>query len=539
MSLDCKLNKEEFTAGDTVKLKVLLNIENSKDIKHVQGGALRLDIWGEEFATVHWTDTTAEDHYERESKPFFRLDKYLANYDDIEVTEGQLEYSFDYKLAKTLPSSFHTTNGHSSATVKYMVQVTLETPGFFSHDQIWECEFPVKAFPKAIPQDLKPKLLPPDLQDITFCCCFYRGSMTIGGVISKTVVSQYDTLTVGFAAENNSTISISQINFKLIQKTEFEARYKRGVTKEILASHEFKPEDLPGAEKVKSVNKDLVPEEVAKILFKRLRTENDPNKISVTILIRPDIRESYVGNCIRVSHEIEVRLMTPEMFTNPELSATIQVLPSSERLNTTEDGSQLVQASAANPRSFRTTSFVGIPDKTYEDFDEEKGDKNVAFDRRDLFVTPKRSSVRLEKSVRLHQESFSVGNYPVSFDGIIKAMDDTYEDRSLLERYLENESLGYKSILLDLTSKQYGTIVGKVNFVHDQAIVAKMLADVLGSKFTCKYVASACRLAASTNRVDVVVATAPLAVDRKENREEIEKCLSSFDKILISDAFNS
>jgi len=128
--------------------------------------------------------------------------------------------------------------------------------------------------------------------------------------------------------------------------------------------------------------------------------------------------------------------------------------------------------------------------------------------------------------------------YQNTFSGILEAMDDTHEDKVLLADYLDDASLGYQAILHHLDEEQYATIVAKVHFTIDQGCIAEMLARELEEKFTCKYVANACRLVNSSNRVEIVMATAPYVVDMKQNQKTIDRSLSHFNRILVSNALD-
>lgn len=537
MSLSCKLNKENFKAGDFIKLKAGLTVENDKKGKELAGSTLRVVIKGEEFACVYWTDKTAEDHFERKAHPLFRVDDVLIKIPNEGLKEGFYEYPFEHQLSHSLPSSFYFKKGKEHCSVRYSFMLILETSGFLSQDQILEFPFAVKARPKMVAANQKIKILQPDIQEITLCCCINKGSMSLGCALDKTDLTQHDALTIVFVTENNSSVPLTEVKLSLFERVEFEARHKKAKINNLICQKIFKPEEIIGSSKVTNIRKSLVPGEIDKNLFDLLKVKDaHPKKNFSTFLIRPDVSPSYVGKSIRVRHQIELVLMTGEMFTNPEATASIKILPSADCI---EDEKDSGEPSVENPISQKSVVFPGKLSKSKFAMSQRTlSIDDDPPDRPDLFRAPSQASVRFfssQKSSGLLEEENMQKQYPISYEGILEAMDDTYIDRTLLEEYLENASLGYKPILQSLSSKQYGTIVGEVNYVTDQSTVAGMLAKGLEEKFTCEYVASACRLAESANRADIVKETAEYVVDIHKNHSLIEACLSPFDKLMVKD----
>jgi len=362
--------------------------------------------------------------------------------------------------------------------------------------------------------------------------------MSLGCALDKTELTQHDALTLSFVTKNNSTVDLTEVKLSLYEVVEFQARHKKSKIHQLVTKVVFKPEELKGTKKLSKV----VDGENDTDLFKILNnSREDEMKNFCTFLIRPDINPSYGGKNIRVKHQVELTLMTAEMYTNPEVTASIKILPSAD---IHEDGKNSGTPSVSNPVSKKTVVFPGK--LSQKEFVKSQSTLSAVDDshsdgRPDLFRSPSNSSIRFEKSQKssaLMEKENTQKIYPVSFEGILEAMDDTYIDRTLLEGYLKKPELGYKPILLNLTSKQFGTIVGEVNYTTDQPAVAEMLAAVLDEKFTCEYVASACRLAESANRADIVKETAQYIVDLKKNRSIIDACLSDFDKVMVSEILN-
>lgn len=527
--LDCEVNQERFEAGDTIKLKVLVNADRKKYVERIRGVKLRLHIVGEEYVVVHWTDKhNSEDHFERETHPLFQVHEILHTFPE-ETNEGKYDFPFEYTLAENLPSSFFsTTVGRSSCSIRYRISVVLTGQSFFKENIIWELALPVRAKPIPVPANQQPKIPPPDVQQITFCCCFNKGSMGLGAIMNKKTVSQYDSLLVGVVAENNSVVNIDKMEVKFFQVTTFEARYKKARQKRSMAKQVVTSEDITGTEGLKS-KKDMVEEGIMlKKLYEELQEPSTPGKALVTILIRPDTHESYTGKKIQVKHVLEFRLSTSELYTNPLVEQSVKVLPAVPAILDGDDTSE--PASVLNPQSKTTTAFMGHwrNDRRQSDL---MASLRASIIQNNFTTALSSSTIRFEEQD--DPEMKNEKEYPVSYKGILEALDDSFDEKSVIRKFMDDKE--YNAILTNLTPEQYGTIVSKVNY--DLEETAETLAENLEIDFTTKYIISACRMVAGSHRTDIVKRTAHLAVDLEENKDAIEANLSNFDRMVLRTHF--
>ena len=220
-------------------------------------------------------------------------------------------------------------------------------------------------------------------------------------------------------------------------------------------------------------------------------------KSTATLTIDPDTKDSYNGVLLKSNYNVAVTLTTPLCITNPVVSADVKIVSNSSITDDDETAVMTNDGDYSNwaPQEMETTSSPVIP--------------------AELEVDPE---------------------VPPSYSQLLQKMKDSLQDWDLIDDYSTKESLGYKSVLENLTPNEFATLVSIVDFSYDQKRVAGRLAEVIGSNFTCEYVATACGLVSDMTRADMVKATAPLAVDLSENRELIEDCLDAFEKIVCASA---
>jgi len=518
--IDVRINKDSFIAGEAVKVKIVLHVDSKADAQLISDSKLRFTVRGQEETVIHHTEKNGDKVSFRDYHILINPDKVLEVFNKDEQL-GKREYNAEYVLPENLPSSFTTspTSGYAKdyCAVFYSVRVSLQTADFRKKDEVWCVPITVNSIHQQAPIKQELKIFPPDTDDVSFCGCFGRGSMTLVCALSKAVVNVKDQMTLGIVIENDSAVEVDTMEVTLFQVNKYRAKRHEKTTREVIVKQSFKGEVLPTSAKKKEnvVKTDKV--ELYKKLYAELNAQDDSSKFNMTFFLRPNIRESFTGKLIHVSHEIKVSLKTKNLVTNPETFLRFKVLPSADAFDET----------------YRTKFFFGIPDTN-----QIKGDLNrkAVMKQEDRWVTLSKE-LELDTSDTKSQPDLSTTEKSAapSFQNIIKEMDDSYEDRNLIEKYINDESLGYLQILKELTPSQFGTVVSIVDFTYDQSVIARALAATIGSKFTCEHIASACRLVPESNRADIANATLPKAVDRKENQSIVDDCLSTFAKIMVED----
>ena len=532
MSLECKVNSESFEAGETIELIVKVSVKDQNEAESLKGGFLRVDIKGEEYACVHWTDKSGEDHFERQSSTICSQARILKEYKDA-ASLGVFEYTYQYHLHEKLPSSYSLEGGHNNCDIRYGMQVTLKKSK--GNDEMWKYLIPVHARPAVSPTSETGRFLLPEQQHINFCNLCGRGTMTVGACLSKTVIKQHDSFTVSFTVLNQSLVKISKIEVGLFQTIHLEAKKKRAYKKIPLVMENFDPKDLKGSDKVKKVDKTLSPDEQAAKVLKILNSDNSSEKMTFKFNLRPDAFESFKGKKIRVRHSILIRLKTAGGFSNVELKSVVKVLPCGKNLKEYYIEKAGVEHHGEHKK---TTCRLVTSDDIEEDEDENVPEFDNGNNQLRTFLVPRNSKLVLGQSTRpLYVEpDQTVGfakKYPATYEGLVQAMDETLEDYTLIERYISDASLGFKDILANLTPEQFGSVVSSVDHTYDQSAVATVLQKLMGPKYTCMHVATAVRMCPEQTRSEIVRATARKAADFNENRPQIEKCLSKMDTILL------
>ena len=143
----------------------------------------------------------------------------LATFAGGRVQPGQYEYPWRIDaLPEGLPSSMFASSSRSGeypeswAEVSWAVDALLYRPGMSKRGvRVWskrdvsaEETFAVSAAPSpaAVPT---PVFLPPSTRPVKLLCCISQGSMTLGALVDRLVVTRGGHFVVSYAIKNNST----------------------------------------------------------------------------------------------------------------------------------------------------------------------------------------------------------------------------------------------------------------------------------------------------------------------------------------------
>ena len=345
-----------YSAGQPLSGRVYLSVTAADG---TAADTLVLTVSGAERTTVHYTTTRTSGsgdnrrtktvhHYARARRTFMYLEVPLATFAGGSCAAGQYEFPFSVPaLPEGLPTSMYASadGGRSHAEVRYSIHVHLQRPGMFKRDVQADLGFVVNATPSpAVPT---PVFLPPCTQAVKVCCCFAKGSMTLGALCDRAVVPRGGAMGVSFGVKNNSSKEMQRVECCLTEVVRWSAQgalapglrgfrrvQHRESTSRTLSQATFAPEQIPGAGSLLKSEMQggasgaaMLELEACKAIHAQLMGSPGGVAAQQSLLSVDSARDSFAGQLMSVTHLVTIKLITACCATNPEVVAEFWVKP--------------------------------------------------------------------------------------------------------------------------------------------------------------------------------------------------------------------
>lgn len=174
-----------------------------------------------------------------------------------------------------------------------------------------------------------PVFVEPDTQRVNFCCCFNRGSMSLGTTVDDTSVGRGGALGVGLACKNDSTSEIVGVEVVVTERVVWGSLGggRKNHRSRELARVEIDAAQVMGAaqldpEALKQMRASGVNRHIANFqaLFQQLSLAGG---VRAQISLPADARDTYCGSVIRTTTTMSVTMRTAMCITNPVHYAAI------------------------------------------------------------------------------------------------------------------------------------------------------------------------------------------------------------------------
>uniref|UniRef100_A0A7R9W0F7 Arrestin C-terminal-like domain-containing protein n=1 Tax=Pseudictyota dubia TaxID=2749911 RepID=A0A7R9W0F7_9STRA len=331
-----RTDRATYVAGSTIAGTVYLCVAG----KAQQGSSLNLRIVGEESATVHHTTeerqhgrgeghrhSETRHHYERSSFAFLSADYPISTFPNGGIPPGQYEFPFEAALPPDLPASMRCEKGQSMCRVSYSMTAQIVDSGSFlgSSKPSASRDFCVVASsPPLRHLEGTEIVVPPETIPVSTCCCFGRGSMTIGAQIDKSALRPTEMVKVGFFCKNNSTVKVANVKVSLEEEVTWRAN---GHTESFCKTADERL--LGGAERMPEL-RETGRAKHRHLGFQggygHLSTPEQPQR-EACLVVPPNSKDTYEGRLIDVKHRIIVMIMTTGgcCTTSPETYVSVSV----------------------------------------------------------------------------------------------------------------------------------------------------------------------------------------------------------------------
>ncbi len=335
-TLGVVINEQNCTAGGQVSGTVYVMVNSEIEAEY-----LILSVSGEEYALVCWRETRGSGdnrktvtRRRRYKRSLVQLETSLADFSTAgaKLAPGRYEFPFTLTLPYGLPSSMGSRGPHGSkCRISYAISARLGRPGYFTSDFRTARQFIVSAAP---PPPMPTRVfVQPDTQQVNFCCCFNRGSMSLATTVDDTSIGRGETLGVGLACRNDSTSEILGVDVEVTEVVVWgpvNGGGRHNSSRRTLARITVDPAQVNGTgqltpeqlEHRKSTGMDPHLANFAE-LFNRLSGMGGGTKTQFQL--PADARDTYKGSVIKTMTTISLTLRTGSCITNPQLVVPLNV----------------------------------------------------------------------------------------------------------------------------------------------------------------------------------------------------------------------
>jgi len=335
-----KLNHENYFAGSTLTGTINLHVRQNYSC----GGSLRLTVEGEErTCVVERTGQNGEeenaDVYHRSKRQLIYLTTEIVNFDGEFVSPGSYGFPFSFQLPTNLPTTMYCSRGPHHCQVEYVVRAQLYGPSdsFLHWDEAKASRpFYLSREPKPHAEYQEPIWVNPAIQKVNFCCCFSRGSMSLGAVVERGIVDRGEPMSISFACRNNSKSRLKGVQLQLLETTKWKADSQEMSEVRTLANCYFDETQVPGTTRDPARRGEAPGVAEEEESLKELYDELVKGGTETSLPINHNARDSFIGQLIEVTHTLSIVLCTSIFITSPKLDIPIYVQSNDPSSSSTE-----------------------------------------------------------------------------------------------------------------------------------------------------------------------------------------------------------
>lgn len=306
-SVSVALERGQYHAGETVKgyIQVQSNgeMQCTDLIAHFHGEVRTVVNYTRQYEERYEENgqmktkmiTTRHTAYQREY--IVEESRYVARFANGVAPPGMYQFPFQFQLHPSLPSSVYV-EGYDNASIMYGVEVRLARPGIFKHDLVHRSMFDLIA---QVPHPITPDYTI-DRQNITCCCCFGKGSVTMSSALEQNAFRANEPINVRVQFENQSSSEVQRIEVEVHEDVYFTAMGERERKVRTIASASL-PEAIPAGGG----------------FGENLGTQHK----MVQIRLPPFNHCTLRSRLLTITHCVRVRAITPFGITNPSIDLQV------------------------------------------------------------------------------------------------------------------------------------------------------------------------------------------------------------------------
>jgi len=521
-SIDIVLDNSLVQAGSWIKGYVLVNVFEGG----VNAVALELTFRGHEYSEVEYSETEGSgddrrsvQRTENSQRSIVDLripvnDMSFINKAGNRVDAGQYQIPFSVELPSFLPGSMNQSQSTNCCKIDYALKAILKGSGvLWNYHSERIVEMTAQPVDLTIPTEFN---APPVNERVNFCCCFNKGSITMGAKVEKTTLSPGSDLAISMSVRNYSSSKPKKVHARLRQEIKWGSGGRTFSINETIVSADFPgilSSILDYHELPRTVHSAQIYNEMQD-MFREIEGGVHQGRLVVPI----NAVNSYSGHLITVKHRLELEVQTGCCITDPSIYVPINLQPAPlSAMSGTAPYSppfvsaEIVQAPIVIAGTEETLPVIHVPNSKVYAVD---GGSAVEPYSDDVYDVP----------------SAEVPTIPLLY----REMKGTVSHLDLVERRLKSPD--WTSVWQQMNPTEYGKMVGLVQIGFDQPRVAELIAkEVLN--FRCEYASAALRASMDFSRSKMVETLVPYCTDIKENHDIIQRDLTDWEALVTERTF--
>lgn len=355
-------------ASSMITGKIYVSVHDQEGISC---NSLNIHFTGYEYAKVHYTASSGShngetSHYETHQETFLDQFYLIHEFPNQIISRGHYEFPFQLHLPEYLPSSMFYRRGESYCEVKYQICATLaSTPSRVSMNPFCNNgmtskphEVVILRQPIHINSNLQSNVVlnnivhfPSDEKRVNKCCCINKGYMIIDAQMQKlhdafdaagstqtsmilcdgytgtVYMNPQSTFRLPYRILNQSTTHTRSIQMELIERVTWKPRFRE-------ENHSTSVVFEKKMMKIEGIH------EIFRGRYNPLASlvgENACDQQEFSLTIPTNIRDSYQGNLIQVSHILRITINTEFCISNPSTSLDVVITRSLLRVDASDD----------------------------------------------------------------------------------------------------------------------------------------------------------------------------------------------------------
>jgi hypothetical protein len=130
------------------------------------------------------------------------------------ILPGKYILPFDIELPESLPTSMNISKSSGSCQIVYTVKSILKGSGMLYN---YKSDRVIYVKTQPLEKVVHPFEVEPSSVKVKLCCCFNRGTMTVGAHMEDTVLEKGETAKFSISCRNNSTVRVQKVEANLVQ----------------------------------------------------------------------------------------------------------------------------------------------------------------------------------------------------------------------------------------------------------------------------------------------------------------------------------
>ena len=435
------------------------------------------------------------------------------------VSPGYYQIPFSLQLPSYLPGSIYINrDSEGSCQIMYAVKAVLKGSGV-----LWNYHTQKDIQVQAKPMDSlppEPLLAAPVNERVNMCCCFNKGSISLGGKVSDVRMYPGSQATVSMSCRNYSTATLRRVHARLRQEIKWNAGGRSARTNDNVVVLDF-PSMLhhvapnPGRFDPMHVQSDL----------ENIYREIEQSTHNGTLYVPHDVLDTYSGHLFTVQHRLEIEVKTACCITDP--SVVIPVRIGRPPLNSSTD----YGASATSPEYQPPITADAVLAPLVVVDGEDVSLPVIEVPSSDVFPVSN-TSAPYEDEIKVSPIAPAVEQ--PTFPQFMREMKGTASHLELVERRIRDSSWSF--VWRNMTPDEFRRLLASVVMGFDQPRVAEAVAKEIAD-FRCEYVVAALRSTMDFQRGSMVETLLRYCSDLKQNQKLIKRELDDWELIVTERSF--